>query len=102
MSFPAAVYRAGRWVLGTAAFSVMLALAVGIWVAGDRRVQASLASDAEIRRLVEVDFEKYYSEYAATSFAAQVWTNNAWVAALCFIGRRHRGCGGVPAVPATP
>src|SRR4029078_3028303 len=43
----------------------------------------SVGSDAEIRRLVEVDFERYYSEYAAGSFAARVWTNNAWVAALC-------------------
>ena len=34
---------------------------------------------------MNIDFENYYSEYAATSFAAQVWTNNAWVAALCFI-----------------
>ena len=46
-------------------------------------MQAAIASDAEIRQLVENDFEAYYSEYAATSFAAQVWTNNAWVAALC-------------------
>jgi uncharacterized membrane protein SpoIIM required for sporulation len=40
-------------------------------------------SPAEADQLVNVDFEKYYSEYAASHFAAQVWTNNAWVAALC-------------------
>lgn len=85
VSFPAAVYRAGRWAIGSAAASVLLAVGVGLWVAGDPKVQASVGSDAEIRQLVNVDFEKYYSEYAATSFAAHVWTNNAWVAALCFV-----------------
>ena len=42
-----------------------------------------MASDDQIRQLVENDFESYYSTYAAGSFAAQVWTNNAWIAALC-------------------
>jgi uncharacterized membrane protein SpoIIM required for sporulation len=33
--------------------------------------------------LVEVDFERYYSADPAASFAGRVWTNNAWVAAVC-------------------
>lgn len=85
VSFPAAVYRSARWSLLAAAITVLVALACGIWVAGDQEVQAALGGRAEIRQLVEVDFERYYSEYAATSFAAKVWTNNAWVAALCFV-----------------
>jgi uncharacterized membrane protein SpoIIM required for sporulation len=44
-------------------------------------VQASIAAPEEIRQLVEQDFEDYYSANPAASFAAQVWTNNAWVAA---------------------
>jgi uncharacterized membrane protein SpoIIM required for sporulation len=83
VSFPTAVYRA-RWAtFGAALFTVVIALGAGLWVAGDPRVEAALGSDLDIRRLVEVDFEKYYSEYAAGSFAAKVWTNNAWVSALC-------------------
>jgi uncharacterized membrane protein SpoIIM required for sporulation len=85
-SFPAAVYRAGRWAVGAFVGSALVAVAFGFWVAGDAKVQAAVASPAEIRRLVNTDFEEYYSEYAATSFAAHVWTNNAWVAAMCFIG----------------
>jgi len=83
VSFPAAVYRA-RWaVLGAAVFTVVIALAAGIWVSLDPRVEAALGSDAEIRQLVEVDFEHYYSQFAPGSFAAKVWTNNALVAAQC-------------------
>jgi uncharacterized membrane protein SpoIIM required for sporulation len=83
VSFPAAVYRARWWALGAAVFTVVVAVASGWWVATSPEAQASIASDAEIRRLVEVEFERYYSEYAASSFAAKVWTNNAWVAAVC-------------------
>jgi uncharacterized membrane protein SpoIIM required for sporulation len=39
----------------------------------------------EIRRLVEEDFADYYSANPALSFAAQVWTNNAWIAAGCLV-----------------
>ncbi len=83
VSFPAAAWRSRWWTAASAAFTVVVALLVALWVAGDPEVQASLGSEQEIRRLVEVDFESYYSEHPATSFAARVWTNNAWVAALC-------------------
>lgn len=94
VSFPAAVYRARWWALGAAVFTVVVAVASGWWVATSPEAQASIASDAEIRRLVEVEFERYYSEYAASSFAAKVWTNNAWVAAVCIAV----GVAGVPVV----
>ena len=54
-----------------------------LWLLQHPGVESSLISPAEADRLVNVDFEGYYSEYAASHFAAQVWTNNAWVAALC-------------------
>lgn len=83
VSFPAAVYRA-RWaVAGAAAFTVLVALVMALWVVFDPRVEAAIGTETDIRRLVEVDFERYYSEHAASSFAAHVWTNNAWVAAQC-------------------
>lgn len=82
-SFPAALYRTRRWWGLTMLVSLGLAAVLGWWVAVSPQVQAAVATDAEIRQLVEVDFESYYSEHAASSFAAQVWTNNAWVAALC-------------------
>lgn len=83
--FPAAVYLSRRWTLGVAASVVSVAWIIGAWVAGRPDVQASIAAPEEIRRLVEVDFEAYYSSNPAGSFAAQVWTNNALVAAMCLV-----------------
>jgi uncharacterized membrane protein SpoIIM required for sporulation len=83
VSFPAAVYRTRWWWGLTMLASSVLALAMGWWVAAHPQVQAAVGSDEQIRQLVQNDFEGYYSQYAAGSFAAQVWTNNAWVAALC-------------------
>lgn len=84
-TFPAAAWRARRWWLAAAAGSTVVALLVGAWVAGDPRVQAAIGTPEEIRQLVEEDFAAYYSSDAAAGFAAQVWTNNAWVSALVLI-----------------
>ncbi len=85
VSFPAAVYRSRWWATGSAVSFLAVATVFGAWVAANPSVQASIGSQAQIRQLVENDFENYYSENAAAGFAAQVWTNNAWVAALCFV-----------------
>ena len=37
----------------------------------------------EVDQLVNNDIEGYYSTYAASHFALQVWINNSWVSALC-------------------
>ncbi len=84
VSFPAAVYRARWWAIGSAAGSLAVAAALGTWIALTPSAQSSLGDQAQIQQLVNNDFENYYSEHAAAGFAAQVWTNNAWVAALCF------------------
>ena len=81
VSFPAAAYRARWWWLGSALGSLLVAFLVGWWVARTPQVQASIAPAAEIRQLVQHRFSGYYSQYAASSFAAKVWTNNVWVAA---------------------
>ena len=81
--FPAALYRSARWWSATAVGFVLVSAAVGAWVATTPAVQATIAAPEEIRQLVTEDFESYYSSNPAGSFAAQVWTNNAWVAALC-------------------
>jgi uncharacterized membrane protein SpoIIM required for sporulation len=85
-SFPAAAYRARWWWLGVAVGFVLVAVAVGWWVAANPDVQAAAATPDEIRELAEHDFADYYSANPAGSFAAQVWTNNAWVAALSLVG----------------
>lgn len=85
VGFPAACYRTRRWSIGVAVVVLTLAWLIGAWVAGSPEVQATIAVPEEIRRLVEQDFEAYYSSDPAGSFAARVWTNNAWVAALCLV-----------------
>lgn len=80
--FPAALYRSARWWAGVGVAFVTVSFVVGVWVADNPKVQATIAAPQEIRRLVERDFVEYYSSAPAGSFAAKVFTNNAWVSAL--------------------
>lgn len=86
VTFPAAVYRSMVWWVPTAVVSLLLAYAIGAWVATHPDVQRALAPPQEVRQLVASDFARYYRENPAASFAARVWTNNAWVAAGTLTG----------------
>lgn len=81
--FPAALYRLRWWWLGCLAGNVVVTAVMMLWLLDHPNVEQSLLSPEEIDQLVNNDFEGYYSEYAASHFAAQVWINNAWVSALC-------------------
>ncbi|WTW95148.1 stage II sporulation protein M [Streptomycetaceae bacterium NBC_01309] len=81
--FPAAVYRSRRWWVATALVFIVVSTLIGAWVASDESVQSSIAAPEQIRELTRPggEFESYYESAPASSFAAQVTTNNAWVAA---------------------
>lgn len=83
--FPAAVYLNRRWWLATAVVTIVVSGLLAAWIATDMQVQASIAAPEQIRELTMPggEYETYYSSNPAASFAAQVWTNNAWVAATC-------------------
>ncbi len=81
--FPAALYRTRHWWLTTMSVSYALTGLMIWWLLQHPQVEQSLLDPEEVQQLVSSDFESYYSESAASHFAAQVWTNNAWVAALC-------------------
>ena len=83
--FPAAVYRARWWWMGAAVGSIVVAVATGWWIARSPGVQAALLPPAETKALVQQQFKGYYTANPAASFAAQVWTNNVWVAAQALI-----------------
>jgi uncharacterized membrane protein SpoIIM required for sporulation len=85
--FPAAVYRTRRWWVPTALLSVAVAAGIGWWIGANPDVQAAIAAPNELRELTRPggQYETYYSSHPAASFAAQVWTNNAWAAAQCLI-----------------
>jgi uncharacterized membrane protein SpoIIM required for sporulation len=85
VSFPAMAYRARWWWLGTAVGSLAVAFLIGWRVAVSPQVQAAIAPPSLVRQLVNHQFQGYYSQYAAPAFAAQVWTNNAWLAAEALI-----------------
>jgi len=81
--FPAALYRLRWWWLGCLVANVVVTAVIILWLLEHPNVEQSLMSPAEVDQLVNNDFESYYSEYAASHFAFQVWVNNAWVTALC-------------------
>jgi uncharacterized membrane protein SpoIIM required for sporulation len=81
--FPAALYRTRRWWLTTMLVSYAVTGVIIWWLLQHPQVEQTLLDPADIEQLVNSDFESYYSESAASHFAAQVWTNNAWVTAIC-------------------
>ncbi|MFI6986615.1 stage II sporulation protein M [Embleya sp. NPDC050154] len=83
--FPVAVYRSRRWWGVTAMAFLALASIIAAWVAHDPAVRDAVAAPEDIREMTRPggDFETYYSSAPASSFAAQVATNNAWVTAGC-------------------
>ncbi|MFE0456780.1 stage II sporulation protein M [Streptomyces sp. NPDC058914] len=86
-SFPAAVYRSRHWWVPTALVSTAVAALLGWWIGTHPEVQSSIAAPSELRELTRPggQYETYYSSHPATSFAAQVWTNNAQAAAMCLV-----------------
>ncbi|MEU4339728.1 stage II sporulation protein M [Nocardia sp. NPDC023852] len=82
--FPAALYRAWRWWVGVAAVFLLGSASLAVWV--DRfdsaRTVLGISDDTADLTAPGGAFETYYSEHAQGAFAAQVWTNNAWVTAM--------------------
>ena len=85
VSFPGMAYRARWWWLATTAGSILVAELLGWRIAGSPQIQAELLPQSAVRQLVNHDFRHYYSQYAASSFAAEVWTHNVLVAAVSLV-----------------
>ncbi|MGF7237742.1 MAG: stage II sporulation protein M [Frankia sp.] len=86
VTFPAAVYVRRYWVVATALLCIALGAATGLWIVHSPHAQDALLPRADVRNLCDSDFRNYYSSQPASSFAAQVWTNNVWVAAAAIAG----------------
>lgn len=86
LSLPAALYRIRWWTIGVLLATVALAVVAGYNASQNPDVLATyMGPEGTQRQYAEVAFENYYSEHPHVSFAAGVWTNNAWVAALCVV-----------------
>ncbi|MFW6639509.1 stage II sporulation protein M [Nocardiopsis algeriensis] len=83
--FPAILYRLRWWWIGTTAGAVALAGATAWWVAANPDVLHAIGTPETVSQYVEFEFANYYVENPRASFSAQVWTNNAWVAAQAII-----------------
>lgn len=84
-SFPAAAYRARWWWIGSAVLGNLVSLVLAIWIVNSPEAQATIGTPHEIEQLVNRDFANYYTEHSASSFAFQVWVNNAFVSAQALI-----------------
>ena len=85
--FPVTLYRTWRWWAGTAFAALAVSAAMMLWLRAHPDRARRVLGPAQVRQLVDHDFRDYYSASPARSFAAQVWTNNALVAALAlFLG----------------
>jgi len=85
-ALPAALYRIRWWTLGMMAFFLTVAVASGVFIANSPEALTEVGSYEFRQDYAEEAFANYYSESPSTSFFAQVWTNNAWIAAQSIAG----------------
>ena len=79
---PAALFRI-RWLtLAVAAASAIIAVLYALWALNTPGVLANFGSQQSQSQYVK-EFVDYYSNHPSSSFASQVWTNNAWITAQC-------------------
>jgi len=81
--FPAALFRLRYWWLGTMLGNVVVCAVMMWWLLDHPSVEQSMIPPDQIDQLVNHDFEDYYRQAAASSFALKVWINNVWVSASC-------------------
>lgn len=81
--FPGSLHAMRHWWITTTIVCFLVMAGFTLYYLQNPQIESSLLTAEEVDQLVNSDFENYYSEYAASSFALRVWTNNAWIAALC-------------------
>ncbi|QZN84736.1 stage II sporulation protein M [Cellulomonas sp. C5510] len=81
VSLPAALYRIRWWTVAVMTGFVALAVVAGWWVATDPGALAAMGTPAQRQQYVDEAFASYYDP--GIGFAGVVWTNNAWIAAVC-------------------
>ena len=82
---PAALYRVRWWSVAVAGAFLLIAVITALHTLNTPGALDLVGSAGERATIAQHEFESYYSEYDASSFAAQVWTNNWWIAAQCFL-----------------
>ncbi|MFD3509952.1 stage II sporulation protein M [Nocardia sp. NPDC058666] len=83
--FPAAVYRAWPWWLGTTAIFLAVSTVIAVLVDKSAAARDALGiPDGDLSTVTGPggSFETYYSEHPNDAFAAKVWTHNSLVSAI--------------------
>ncbi|CAM3576409.1 stage II sporulation protein M [Occultella aeris] len=81
ISVPAAFYRVRWWTVAMMLLFIVVAVGNGIFTYNSPEALAAFGTPSQREIYAEQLFEAYYSNNPAPDFAAQVWTNNAWIAA---------------------
>ncbi|MEV2273974.1 stage II sporulation protein M [Nocardiopsis sp. NPDC049922] len=89
--FPAVLYRLRWWWLAVTLGMVLVSTATAAWLVNTPEALYALGSPEDMARYVEHDFANYYVENPSASFAARVWTNNAWIAAMAIVSGAFLG-----------
>ena len=76
---PAALYESRFAVAIATAIFLVAALASGLYFGLDPVARELVVPEGQQRSLAQRDFVSYYFQGQASGFAAQVWTNNAWI-----------------------
>lgn len=80
ISLPLAFYRVRWWTVWVTIAFVAIGWVSGWWFTQSEELRATIGSPSLFEDYAESAFAAYYSNYPAPDFAAQVWTNNAWIA----------------------
>ena len=82
-SAPAALYRVRWWTVGVMVAEIALTTVIALWTLRSPEAMSAVGTPQERDAYARSMFESYYSRYEPSEFAAQVWTNNARIAAVC-------------------
>jgi uncharacterized membrane protein SpoIIM required for sporulation len=81
LQLPAALYRI-RWLtIWVALATAAVAAVVAVWISTTPGATATFGTPEALRQYATQDFQAYYSDHGLGAFTAQVWTNNAYIAA---------------------
>ncbi|WP_116244919.1 stage II sporulation protein M [Nocardiopsis sp. FIRDI 009] len=83
--FPAVLYRLRWWWIAVTVGTVTVSAATATWLVTSPEALYAVGTPEDMARYVDHEFANYYVENPAGSFAARVWTNNAWVAAQAIV-----------------
>lgn len=83
VTMPAALFRVRWWGVAVAIVVCVVGTLSAWWTVSHPEVLELIGTPDDRASIANEQFASYYVEYDSTAFAAQVWTNNALIAAQC-------------------